>query len=435
MITELKSEIKELTKAKVRAEAQIFTLKGEIERIGQERKLEIEQIQNDHRQELDSKAIEIQSLKGKLSELNEFANNKVDLERKFAQLEEDLKKEKETHENDVDDLERKRVEDIQNLNTKMLHTIKEEKEKAKAMNEEHIQTTTLFTHLENKRLTNELEYQSEQTEKLLKKNSKLLEQLSELKRDVEVHKQVESELAKRSHYCQKIIKKLNEKIKDMENQLSRKPKVQEPKVPSPENDSRMNEELVQFLENKLEETIQKNSQIQTEYNILKAEYTELKEKVSEKTEKFHTLGYLLSDYLKDLQSISASLIQDDEVTVNIHRAANTPVENLTNSDRANLVVVLLKQIQPYLSQSNLSIPSVSTVNVITSPLLGSDNSVRKVPTISIGVQTSFALGTFELPKLDVDPEIVKAPVRPWGEKFRSSRDSSLVRKARYKKPI
>ena len=65
-------------------------------------------------------------------------------------------------------------------------------------------------------MTTELEYQSKQTEKLLLRNQKLQEQVLGLKRDVEIHKQVESELAKRSHFCQKIIKKLNAKIKDYE---------------------------------------------------------------------------------------------------------------------------------------------------------------------------------------------------------------------------
>jgi len=67
-------------------------------------------------------------------------------------------------------------------------------------------------------LTTELEYQSKQTEKLLFKNSKLQEQVTTLKRDVEIHKQVEQELAKRSHFSQKLIKKLSSKIKELEEE-------------------------------------------------------------------------------------------------------------------------------------------------------------------------------------------------------------------------
>ena len=63
-----------------------------------------------------------------------------------------------------------------------------------------------------------MEYQSKQTEKLLFKNSKLQEQVTTLKRDVEIHKQVEQELAKRSHFSQKLIKKLSAKIKELEEE-------------------------------------------------------------------------------------------------------------------------------------------------------------------------------------------------------------------------
>lgn len=58
------------------------------------------------------------------------------------------------------------------------------------------------------------------------------------------------------------------------------------------------------------------------------------------------------------------------------------------------------------------------------------NLLKKVPSVSIGVQTSFALGTFELPKLDIDAEMVKAPLRPWGSKVPKSNDVSFNKKYR-----
>jgi hypothetical protein len=41
-----------------------------------------------------------------------------------------------------------------------------------------------------------------------------------LKRDIEIHKQVENELAKRSHSCQKTIKSYNDQVKDFEGDLA-----------------------------------------------------------------------------------------------------------------------------------------------------------------------------------------------------------------------
>ena len=38
-----------------------------------------------------------------------------------------------------------------------------------------------------------------------------------LKRDIEIHKDVEKELAKRSHFCQKVIKKLKNEVATLED--------------------------------------------------------------------------------------------------------------------------------------------------------------------------------------------------------------------------
>lgn len=102
----------------------------------------------------------------------------------------------------------------------MKKKINETKANLKALNDEQLQTTTRLTILQNHQLTTELEYQSKQTEKLLNKNNKMQEQISSLKRDIELHKEIESELAKKFHRSQKKIKKLNEDVKTQEEKLN-----------------------------------------------------------------------------------------------------------------------------------------------------------------------------------------------------------------------
>ena len=43
-------------------------------------------------------------------------------------------------------------------------------------------------------------------------------QIETLKRDIEIHKEVEKELAKRSLFCQKVIKRLKEQVKELESE-------------------------------------------------------------------------------------------------------------------------------------------------------------------------------------------------------------------------
>lgn len=84
--------------------------------------------------------------------------------------------------------------------------------------------------LQNHQLTTELEYQSKQTEKLLFRNSKLQDQVRWFQRDIDIHKEVEAELAKRSHFCQKIIRRLKERVKELESNDVKQP-VTEQKHP------------------------------------------------------------------------------------------------------------------------------------------------------------------------------------------------------------
>jgi len=83
----------------------------------------------------------------------------------------------------------------------MLKQIKMTKASLLSLNDDQLQTTTRLTILQNTQLTIELEYQSKQTEQLLFKNSKMQTQIDTLQRDITIHKEVESELAKRSHFC------------------------------------------------------------------------------------------------------------------------------------------------------------------------------------------------------------------------------------------
>lgn len=174
----------------------------------------------------------------------------------------------------------------------MLYKIKETKANLLALNDEQLQTTTRLTILQNHQLTTELEYQSKQTEQLLYKNNKMKSQIETLKRDIEIHKEVEKELAKRSHFCQKVIKRLKDQVKELEtekadltqksggavgsvvNRRNRLSMGGSPKKGN-EEDSKANEDLINFLEHKLEEIEKKLSTTQNEYELLQNDYMEM----------------------------------------------------------------------------------------------------------------------------------------------------------------
>lgn len=43
-----------------------------------------------------------------------------------------------------------------------------------------------------------------------------------LNREIQIHREVEKELAKRSHFCQKVIKRLKQQVKDLEGARNEK---------------------------------------------------------------------------------------------------------------------------------------------------------------------------------------------------------------------
>lgn len=116
-------------------------------------------------------------------QINAFENDKQEYE-KFKkdkkQMEEDLKfsedkfKALETLKNlELQEKEREKIQATEKLRKEMLYKIKETKANLLALNDEQVSTTTTLTILQNKQLTTELQYQSEQTEILLCKNNEM----------------------------------------------------------------------------------------------------------------------------------------------------------------------------------------------------------------------------------------------------------------------
>lgn len=67
--------------------------------------------------------------------------------------------------------------------------------------------------IQNQQLSNEIEFQSRQITSLLEKNEKLQEEIKQYKVDLELHKNIENDLVKRSSLAQNLIKQLNNRIK------------------------------------------------------------------------------------------------------------------------------------------------------------------------------------------------------------------------------
>jgi len=98
------------------------------------------------------------------------------------------------------------------LKNDMLRKIKETKLSLLAMTEDQLHTTTKRTIMENEQMTIELQFQSKETERVLKLNNKYLKENKALKRQLELHLQAEDMLDARGKKFQLQITNLNEKL-------------------------------------------------------------------------------------------------------------------------------------------------------------------------------------------------------------------------------
>lgn len=136
-----------------------------------------------------------------MDEARDIKKEKLSFENIKSRLEEELKKERQDRIMESNDKDREQAQEIDKLHKEQLFQLKKTKAKLLALNDEQLQTTTKLTILQNQQLTTELEHQSKQTEQLIYKNNKMKTKIETLKRDVEIHKEVEKELAKRAQFC------------------------------------------------------------------------------------------------------------------------------------------------------------------------------------------------------------------------------------------
>ena len=108
-------------------------------------------------------------------------------------------------------------------------------------------------------------------------------------------------------------------------------------------EQKANEDLINFLEHKLEEIEKKLSSTQNEYEIVQNENLELHEKLNQGREKYRRAALLLTDFLDDLLTNTPNILHNErDMHLNLDKIKDTPVEDLDKEDKIALVLVLLK---------------------------------------------------------------------------------------------
>lgn len=120
-------------------------------------------------------------------------------------------------------------------------------------------------------MTIELQYQSKETERLLGKNSKLQTEIQRLRREVDIHKETEVKLAKRTNFFQKLIKKLNEKSKESDKTISDLQAQQAMTQRSGASKLFAENQVIRQLERQLETAMEEKRDSAAESGVLRAQ--------------------------------------------------------------------------------------------------------------------------------------------------------------------
>ena len=124
-----------------------------------------------------------------------------------------------------------------------------------------------------------------------------------------------------------------------------------------------NDDLINFLEQKLEQQ-ERNMVVKgQEYDALLHEHQSLQGQFSQSKQKYKRAALLLTEFLDDILNATPNILQPDkDLHLNVEKIKETPLEDLPKEDKVTLVLVLLKQLQPYLSTHNLNVapPMVQT---------------------------------------------------------------------------
>ena len=195
-------------------------------------------------------------------------------------------------------------------------------------------------------------------------------QIETYQREIEIHKEVEKELAKRSHFCQKVIKRLKQEVQDLSEAQGKHGKglvagaigAKSHRI-GKSNDFRNvagasfddlgkggNDDLINFLEQKLEQQEKNLIVKQQEYDALTQEHQNLQAQFNQSKQKYKRAALLLTEFLDDILNQTPNILQPEkDLHLNVERLKETPIEELPKEDKVTLVLVLLKQLQPFFS--------------------------------------------------------------------------------------
>ena len=368
--SKLESQVKLYQNKCSNYEIEIKKLQNEILDLKSKYNDELRQKDNSYIEEIRKLKAENEGVKAKVGITNDLTREKNGLLKAFNIV---LNEKNELAEEYDKNLRQKEINTqikLTKLEKKMFDSVKETQSKANELNINYMNISSKLTLLQNHQFLIQLEYQEQELNNLIAKNELLEKKLTDLKKDIEIHKEVEISLAEKN---KRLVQELN-KLKNEENQENEKNEKNEEKHLS-SNNSAINIGSGGEKKNNgssSSRTIQlENKVINLEKKLLikQKEYIEIKDKSDsfEKILKNYEKKYMglfkffedcLTQFFKDEE-----LKNNKDLCINIESMKKGDFSNLSDKEKYSILIILMKYLMP-LIYSNESLNEFNILNNI-----------------------------------------------------------------------
>ena len=366
-IVTLESEVKLYQNKSLNLEIEVEKLQKEILELKEKYNEEIRKKYNSYFEELRKLKIENEGIKAKVSMTNELTREKNGLLKAFNIL---LKEKNDLTSEYSNNMRKKEINTqikLAQLKNKMMDSVKETQEKANELNIDYMDVSSKLVLLQNHQLLLQVEYQEQELNKLITKNELLEKKLSALKKDIEIHKEVEVSLAEKN---KKLIKEIN-KLKKEENKENEN---NGDKTFSPSNSNlrfgfsseknAINSNKIIQLENKVI-NLEKKLQIkQKEYRDIKDKSDSFEKILKNYEKKYYGLLKYFEDCLEKFFN-DEELKNNKELNVNIDLMKKGDFQNLNDKEKYSTLIILMKYLMPliYGKESLNNFNNLNNVNI------------------------------------------------------------------------
>ena len=309
-------------------------------------------------------------------------------------INEDLKKEKidtiKKCERDLIDLEVKNKLKLSKLKDKTLENIKDTQEKVTEVNIQYMGISSKLALLQNHQLMMQMEYMTQQIGELTKTNEMLDKKNFALKKDIEIHKEVELSLADKNRKLKEELLRgqkssennedkdnLEQKINNTEDQLS--------EIGSKSDRKKYNiDSRILNLEQKIMNLELKLNKKKKFFNFLKDKYEYIEKVLRNYETKYFGIFNLLEECLQNFY-MDDELKQNQEVNLHMDELKRGDFSSLTKEEQYSTLVILMKYLLPLIDKANLNnIDSINKVNInYHYPIINNKNKDRKLKKIYI----------------------------------------------------